>query len=115
MAGVSQALIPVLEALADDLNTPFALTILHAIEDSHELDLALKLLGVDIQSYADWVEREALHSVDQRFVDSLVAARLAARAAKNWAESDRIRDELLAMGVALKDNKDGTTTWEVKR
>ncbi len=105
----------VLEALADDLNTPFALTILHAIEDSHELDLALKLLGVDIQSYADWVEREALHSVDQRFVDSLVAARLAARAAKNWAESDRIRDELLAMGVALKDNKDGTTTWEVKR
>jgi len=30
-------------------------------------------------------------------------------------ESDRIRDELAAMGVALKDNKDGTTTWEVKR
>ena len=34
---------------------------------------------------------------------------------QNWAESDRIRDELAAMGVALKDNKDGTTTWEVKR
>jgi len=45
----------------------------------------------------------------------LVAARLEARKAKNWAESDRIRDELLAMGIALKDNKDGTTTWEVKR
>jgi len=45
----------------------------------------------------------------------MVATRLAARAAKNWAESDRIRDELAAMGVALKDNKDGTTTWEVKR
>ena len=42
-------------------------------------------------------------------------ARLAARAAKNWAEFDRIRDELAAMGVALKDNKDSTTTWEVKR
>ena len=40
---------------------------------------------------------------------------LAARAAKNWAESDRIRDELAAMGVVLKDNKDGTTSWEVKR
>jgi cysteinyl-tRNA synthetase len=42
-------------------------------------------------------------------------ARLAARAAKNWAESDRIRDELAAMGVTIKDNKDGTTSWEVKR
>jgi cysteinyl-tRNA synthetase len=38
-----------------------------------------------------------------------------ARASKNWAESDRIRDELAAMGIALKDNKDGTTTWEVAR
>jgi cysteinyl-tRNA synthetase len=35
--------------------------------------------------------------------------------AKNWAESDRIRDELAAMGIAVKDNKDGTTTWEVAR
>jgi cysteinyl-tRNA synthetase len=48
-------------------------------------------------------------------VDKLITVRNAARAAKNWAESDRIRDELAAMGVALKDNKDGTTTWEVKR
>jgi cysteinyl-tRNA synthetase len=105
----------VLDALADDLNTPFALTVLHAIEDSQELDLALKLLGIDIQSYAEWVEREALCSVDEGVVDSLITIRLAARTAKNWAESDRIRDELAAMGVALKDNKDGTTTWEVKR
>jgi hypothetical protein len=40
--------------------------------------------------------------------------------AKNFAESDRIRDELAAMGIALKDGKDPitgepTTTWEVKR
>ena len=33
---------------------------------------------------------------------------------KNFAESDRIRDELAAMGVVLKDSKDGTT-WEVAR
>ncbi len=44
-----------------------------------------------------------------------IEARNAARASKNWAESDRIRDELAAMGIALKDNADGTTTWEVKR
>ncbi|MBM3623962.1 MAG: cysteine--tRNA ligase [Alphaproteobacteria bacterium] len=44
-----------------------------------------------------------------------IPARNAARASKNWAESDRIRDELATMGIALKDNKDGTTTWELKR
>jgi cysteinyl-tRNA synthetase len=48
-------------------------------------------------------------------VGELIHMRNAARASKNWAESDRIRDELAAMGIALKDNKDGTTTWEVKR
>jgi cysteinyl-tRNA synthetase len=44
----------------------------------------------------------------------LVADRKAARTRKDWAESDRIRDELAAMGIVLKDSKDGTT-WEVKR
>ncbi|MBV9219366.1 MAG: cysteine--tRNA ligase [Methylobacteriaceae bacterium] len=48
-------------------------------------------------------------------IDSLIALRKEARLAKNWAESDRIRDELAGMGIALKDDKDGTTTWEVKR
>ena len=45
----------------------------------------------------------------------LIAARLAARKAKNFKEADRIRDELLAKGVVLHDLPDGTTTWEVKR
>jgi cysteinyl-tRNA synthetase len=45
----------------------------------------------------------------------LVEDRLLARHNKDWKESDRIRDELAAMGIAIKDNKDGTTTWEVKR
>jgi cysteinyl-tRNA synthetase len=47
-------------------------------------------------------------------VKQLIDARNAARAAKNWKESDRIRDELKAMGVVLKDSKDGTT-WEIAR
>jgi cysteinyl-tRNA synthetase len=53
--------------------------------------------------------------VDEARVSEQIQIRLAARAAKNWKESDRIRDELADMGIALKDNKDGTTTWEVKR
>jgi cysteinyl-tRNA synthetase len=48
-------------------------------------------------------------------VRKLVDERRAARATKNWKESDRIRDELAAKGIALKDNKDGTPTLEVKR
>jgi cysteinyl-tRNA synthetase len=47
-------------------------------------------------------------------VDELIAKRAAARNAKNFTESDRIRDELAKMGVVLKDSKDGTT-WEVAR
>jgi cysteinyl-tRNA synthetase len=43
------------------------------------------------------------------------STRLAARAAKDWKESDIIRDKLERMGVTIKDNKDGTTSWEVKR
>ncbi len=45
---------------------------------------------------------------------SSIQARNAARAAKDFKESDRIRDELKAMGVVLKDSKDGTT-WEIAR
>jgi cysteinyl-tRNA synthetase len=55
-----------------------------------------------------------------KIVEALITARLAARKAKNWAESDRIRDELAAMGIQLKDSKNPQTgeietTWEVKR
>ncbi len=53
-------------------------------------------------------------------INDRVAVRLDARRAKNFAESDRIRDELAAMGIVLKDGKDAvtgepTTSWEVKR
>jgi cysteinyl-tRNA synthetase len=58
-----------------------------------------------------------LRKVDTQLekIDELTRARLEARKAKNWTESDHIRDELSAMGIAIKDNKDGTTSWEVKR
>lgn len=52
--------------------------------------------------------------IDEDKINALVTARAAARKAKNFGESDRIRDELAAMGVVLKDTNDGTT-WEVER
>ena len=57
---------------------------------------------------------ESKRTVDKSKVENLIATRLEARKAKNFAESDRIRDELAAMGVVLKDSKDGTT-WEIAR
>jgi cysteinyl-tRNA synthetase len=47
-------------------------------------------------------------------IEELVAARAAARSARNWAEADRIRDELLARGVLLED-KSGATAWKFTR
>jgi cysteinyl-tRNA synthetase len=65
---------------------------------------------VDITSVADF----------RKNVNELVDARSAARAAKNWGEADRIRNELAGMGIQLMDSKDPDsgeikTTWEVKR
>jgi len=51
------------------------------------------------------------HWIDDAQVEARIAARAAARRAKNWAESDRIRDELAASGVVLEDKPGGKTTW----
>ncbi len=113
----------VIAALADDLNTHSALTALDRMFNTsgdeqakahRQLGADLVFLGLASRSELKKPHVEASH-VRADEVDALIAARIAARAVKNWAESDRIRDELVAMGVVLKDNKDGTTTWEVKR
>jgi cysteinyl-tRNA synthetase len=100
-------------ALADDLNTPAALAELHALRAAGKADrlaASLALLGL----WAPELYRAAIDPAFAAKVEALIAARLDARKAKNWAESDRLRDELVAMGVAIKDGKDGTT-WEMKR
>jgi len=105
---------PVLEALSDDLNTPKAIAELHALDRpgaQNTVGETLKALGFSGKLNSPKAET----TVDEAAVNGLIAARLAARKAKNWAESDRLRDELASMGIAIKDNKDGTTSWEVKR
>jgi cysteinyl-tRNA synthetase len=112
----------VLEALTDDLNTPQAIAALHGLRGlaqggdalaRDELAGSLRLMGLLQESAAAWKARKSA-GVDTATVESLISARNAARKAKNFAESDRIRDELATMGVVLKDSKDGTT-WEVAR
>jgi cysteinyl-tRNA synthetase len=114
-----------LAALCDDLNTPNALTQLHrlageirgpgqaALQGSFKVSATLVgLLGQSKQQYLDSDPRTII--VDETKVLSLIDARAAARKAKDFKESDRIRDELAAMGVVLKDSKEGTT-WEIAR
>ncbi len=111
-------------ALLDDLNTPQVITEMRALYSNRNaagLSAAARLLGfsledADIQGRKHkqpYAEAGGLRMTGHE-IEARVAARTAARAAKNWAESDRIRDELAAMGVMLKDSKDGTT-WEIAR
>jgi cysteinyl-tRNA synthetase len=113
----------VLDELSDDLNTPAAIAALHAVfarmgePGAGGAALAsARLLGLLGETRSAWrARREAGAGLDPAAVERLVEARLAARRSKQWAESDRIRDELAALGVTLKDNKDGTTSWSVGR
>jgi cysteinyl-tRNA synthetase len=98
-----------LDALCDDLNTPQAIAELHKAP-VEELSGGLSLLGFSVMS-----ERiEAKSSVDAGEIARDIEARNAARNAKDFKESDRIRDALLAKGIVLKDGPEGTT-WEVKK
>ena len=118
----------IVSALSDDLNTPSVLSILHGLAKSAKRNedqaavfrASLEFLGLAGETITadDITAGAASADVDKEAVESLIAARLAARKAKDFKESDRIRDELSAMGVKLKDGKDPatgefTTTWEL--
>jgi len=112
----------VMDALADDLNTPKALAALHELRSEAAkgakaaaacLKASAQMLGLLQLPAAEWRDwRPAALAIDEARVTSLIAARNAARKARNFAEADRIRDELAAMRIELKDSKDGTT-WQV--
>ncbi|MDZ4791397.1 MAG: cysteine--tRNA ligase [Hyphomicrobiales bacterium] len=133
-------------ALKDDLNTPKAIAVLHELSkvaryaglvpikrvgepvsvmnpDSFlprkQLLANLRLLGIEVEKFEmPRFAREV--KINEPKIRSAISARAEARAAKNFAEADRIRDELAAMGIALKDTKDPATgeivtTWEIAR
>jgi cysteinyl-tRNA synthetase len=113
----------VLEALSDDLNTPQMISSLHGLRNAaaenernrNEFAASLRLVGFLSETAAAWKQRKQQASgVDAKRVDSLISDRTAARARRDFKESDRIRDELAAMGIVIKDSKDGTT-WEIAR
>ncbi|HSG45117.1 MAG TPA: cysteine--tRNA ligase [Anaerolineales bacterium] len=108
------------DAMDDDFNTPLALASLHELvkaintaRDNGANDEQLKsaqdtlreltgVLGLRLQEKQGSSEQDAQ-------VEALIAERTEARAQKNWARSDEIRDQLKEMGVTIEDSKDGTT------
>jgi cysteinyl-tRNA synthetase len=112
----------------DDFGTPEACAVLfemvREINRLRDTDLAAaaglaarlkqlaSVLGVLQLEADDFLRAGAEGKVDAAEVEALIQARLQARTDKNWAESDRIRDQLTAMGVVLEDGKGGTT-WRL--
>lgn len=115
-------------AMNDDFNSPEACAVLfelaREVNRLREQDLeAAAALGARLRALAEvlgvlqlepetFLQAGAANRVDATQVDALIQARLQARADKNWAESDRIRDQLSALGVVLEDSKGGTT-WRL--
>jgi len=112
-------------ALADDLNTPAAIAELSALATAAnvakkpaeqvkaraELLAAANLLGVLNEDPEHWFR--ASFGEQAAEIDGLVVERVAARVAKNYAESDLLRDELAARGVEVMDGPSGST-WRRK-
>ena len=116
----------ILEALKDDLNTPLALSHLHSdtrefrtIKDAESQSVARDgvvarayLLGLLQQDPEAWFKGTASEGdLDDAAIDALIEERNAARADKNFARADEIRDELASQGVLLEDGSGGTT-WK---
>jgi cysteinyl-tRNA synthetase len=114
----------VIEALADDLNTSQAIAELHRLAGlvrtndaaaAQDLHTSLEFLGVLSPASFASRKKQELSPAAARLIDE----RKAARARKDFKESDRLRDELAAMGVLVKDGKDAdgnpVTTWEIAR
>jgi cysteinyl-tRNA synthetase len=127
LAGVEVALqdraLPseLIDTLAEDLNTPEALSLLARLADSARKSTSPQdkkaakaalleagaFLGLLQQDPEAWFKRQGAESVDPEWIESLLAERTDARKRKDFATSDRIRDELAARGVIIEDGAQG--------
>ncbi|WP_417451701.1 cysteine--tRNA ligase [Kordiimonas sp.] len=112
---VASAHVPetVIAALKDDLNTPKAIAALDALatpEDAPKLKAGAQFMGFLSVGASVWFQGEAPEGITAAEIEARIAERLEARKNKDFAASDRIRDELAAVGIVLEDSA-GLTTW----
>ncbi len=111
------------DALEDDLNTPLAIAEMHRLahaasqgapDAAKQLraggEFLLGLFAMTAQQWFHW--QPPGQALDEAEIQTQIDARIAARKAKNFAEADRIRDELVARGIQLEDGPTGTL-WKV--
>ena len=107
-------------AMDEDFGTPEAVAVLFELaaevnrSKSPEVAGLLKALGACLgllQAEPQKFLQAGAEGVGAAAIEAQIAARAEAKAAKNWAEADRIRKELLDQGIVLKDSAAGTT-WE---
>jgi len=113
---------PFYQALNDDLNTPLAIAELHALakqlnkaaaEDKPQLKARIiaagNLLGILGQDPEEWLQGDAAaDAISAEAIETLIKERVDAKANRNFARADEIRDSLLAEGVVLEDSREGT-------
>lgn len=109
------------ENMDNDLNTSLGITSIYDVLKANISDATKiyllndfdKVLSLDLVKTANKLKEEKNSSVDTAKVEELIKKRTEARANKDWATADAIRDELNAMNVVIKDTPEGIT-WSVK-
>lgn len=99
----------ILEALKDDFNTPKAIALLH--ENPALIPQAAQLLGLFHENPKDWFMKPEINTEEAVKIEALIAARNDAKANKNFAEADKLRAEIVALGVTIMDRPGGITEW----
>ena len=105
----------VVEALADDLNTPKAIAAMHELAgkgDAAGLKASAALMGLLSDELGGWNEAVLVDSGISEMIEALLDARVSARQNKDFARSDALRDGLAAAGVVVKDTPQGAE-WEL--
>ena len=113
----------ILEALADDLNTPKVISILNSLAKEYSQDSGINkkdiaetikasgnLIGILNEDPAGWFERDS-KDLDIELIENLMQQRNQAKSNKDFAKADSIRDELVSLGVEILDSQDGSS-WK---
>ena len=106
-------------AMDDDFNTPEAMAVLfdlanevnrtQSVDAARQLKALAGVLGLLQRDPQEFLQAGGGEGLGEDQINARIAARIAAKKAKNYAEADRIRNSLLEAGVVLEDTPQGTT------